>query len=323
MSHLQVQNGPAAGAEILSRLQRTVGRTVRGKDDAIRLALTALVAGGHLLIEDVPGVGKTTLARALAHSFRCTFQRIQFTSDMMPSDVTGVNVYNQESKEFEFRPGPIFANFILADEINRTTPKTQSALLEAMNESQVTVDDHTYPLPQPFIVIATQNPVEHHGAFPIPESQRDRFLMRIEIGYPSPESEKEILRASAAPDPLREVEAIMTGGQVAQAQQEARQVWVEDDLLDYLMTLVEKTRSHPQVAIGVSPRGSISLHRAGQAWAYLDGRDYCIADDFKRLALPVFAHRLVVNTEYSSLTENFAQAGTIVKGIIENTPVPL
>jgi MoxR-like ATPase len=323
MSPRQVQNSRPTGAEILLRLQRAIGGVIRGKDEAIRLALTSLFAQGHLLVEDVPGVGKTTLARALARSFRCAFQRIQFTSDLMPSDVTGMSVYNQKTQEFEFRPGPIFANFILADEINRTTPKTQSALLEAMNESQVTVDDQTYPLPRPFIVIATQNPAEHHGAFPIPESQRDRFLMRIEMGYPSMESEKEILRASAARDPLLGLEPIMTADQVVEAQEEARQVWVEDELLDYLMTLVEKTRRHPQVVLGVSPRGSVSLHRAGQAWAFLDGRDYCIADDFKRLAIPVFAHRLVVSAQHSLLNGSPTHAGAIVKEIIEGTPVPL
>src|SRR5487761_798418 len=231
----------AATSSLISQLQRAIASVIRGKDEAIELALVALLARGHLLIEDVPGVGKTTLAQALAHSFHCSFQRIQFTSDMLPSDVVGISVFNQIEQQFELKPGPIFANIVLADEINRTTPKTQSALLEAMNEAQVTVDNKTLPLPHPFMVVATQNPIEHHGTFPIPESQLDRFLMRIEIGYPPPASEKEILRTVSF-DPTIEMEPVLAAEEVLEIQQSVSRVSVDEDLLNYLLAIVEKTR---------------------------------------------------------------------------------
>ncbi len=251
----QTSANAASTSELLTRVRDSVQSVIRGKDDVVQLALVALFARGHLLIEDVPGVGKTTLAHSLARSFDCSFQRIQFTSDMLPSDVIGTSIYNQQTETFEFRPGPIFANIILADEINRTTPRTQSALLEAMNEFQVTVDNRTYPLPLPFMVVATQNPVEHHGTYPLPESQLDRFLMRLRIGYPPVESEKEVLKNFALDDPLANLRPCMTAGEVVEVQKAVRHVKVADELVHYLLAIVEKTRNHPDLVLGVSPRG--------------------------------------------------------------------
>jgi MoxR-like ATPase len=296
---------------------------IRGKDEVIQLVLVGLLARGHLLIEDVPGVGKTTLAHALARSFDCAFQRIQFTSDMLPSDVIGVSVFSQQTQHFEFRPGPIFANIVLADEINRTTPKTQSALLEAMNENQVTVDNRTSPLPQPFMVMATQNPIEHHGTYPLPESQLDRFLMRVKIGYPSTESEREILQDFADSDPLANVKPVMTGSEVVEIQNRVRRVKVDPELVNYTLAIVEKTRQHEYLSLGVSPRGSMSLYRAAQALAFLEGRNYCIPDDFKRLIISVFCHRCVVSSRYISTLKKSDQARAIMDEIINATPVPL
>jgi len=309
--------------ELLIRVQQSVRSVIRGKDDVIQLVLVGLLARGHLLIEDVPGVGKTTLAHALARSFDCAFQRIQFTSDMLPSDVIGVSIFSQQTQRFEFRPGPIFANIVLADEINRTTPKTQSALLEAMNENQVTVDNHTSPLPQPFMVMATQNPIEHHGTYPLPESQLDRFLMRVKIGYPSAASEKEILQDFADSDPMTNVRPVMTGPEVVEIQNRVRRVKVDSELVDYTLAIVEKTRQHEYLSLGVSPRGSMSLYRAAQALAFLEGRNYCIPDDFKRLIIPVFCHRCVVSSRYISTLKKSDQARAIVEDILNGTPVPL
>ena len=312
-----------ATAALITQLQQSIARVIRGKDDAIQLALVALLARGHLLIEDVPGVGKTTLAHALAHSFHCSFQRIQFTSDMLPSDVIGISVFNQVDQLFEFKPGPIFANIVLADEINRTTPKTQSALLEAMNEAQVTVDNHTHPLPQPFMVLATQNPIEHHGTYPLPESQLDRFLLRIRIGYPSRESEKEILRSRVGPHAGATSDAVTEAGDVVAMQETVARVRVDDSLLDYALEIIERTRQTERLTLGVSPRGSLMLQRAAQARAFIDGRDFCLPDDFKQLVLPVFAHRVVVNTRYATTQKKSAQAEAILTEIIEATRVPL
>jgi len=309
--------------ELLIRVQQSVQSVIRGKDDVIQLVLVGLLARGHLLIEDVPGVGKTTLAHALARSFDCAFQRIQFTSDMLPSDVIGVSVFSQQTQRFEFRPGPIFANIVLADEINRTTPKTQSALLEAMNENQVTVDNRTSPLPQPFMVMATQNPIEHHGTYPLPESQLDRFLMRVKIGYPSAASEKEILQDFADSDPMANVRPVMTAPEVVEIQNRVRRVKVDPELVDYTLVIVEKTRQHEYLSLGVSPRGSMSLYRAAQALAFLEGRNYCIPDDFKRLIVPVFSHRCVVSSRYISTLKKSDQARAIVEEILNGTPVPL
>jgi MoxR-like ATPase len=310
-------------ARQMAGLQQAIGRVIKGKEEAIQLALVALLARGHLLIEDVPGVGKTTLAHALARSFNCTFQRIQFTSDLLPSDVIGTSVFNPAAGEFEFKPGPIFANVVVADEINRTTPKTQSALLEAMNEAQVTVDNRTHPLPQPFLVLATQNPIEHHGTYPLPESQLDRFLLRIRMGYPERSSEKEIMRNGAGGAPLEAVAPLMDAAEVASLQRAAAAVRVEESLLDYALEIVERTRQRDELSLGVSPRGSVMLHRAAQARAFLHGRDYCTPDDFKQLVIPVFAHRVVVNTRYVSTQKKSEQAEAILGEILDSVPVPL
>jgi MoxR-like ATPase len=318
-----VSDQAAVAPDLLTRVQQSVQSVIRGKDEVIQLALVGLLARGHLLIEDVPGVGKTTLAHALARSFNCAFHRIQFTSDMLPSDVIGISIFSQQTQRFEFRPGPIFANIVLADEINRTTPKTQSALLEAMNENQVTVDNRTTLLPQPFMVMATQNPIEHHGTYPLPESQLDRFLMRLKIGYPSADSEKEILHNFAQSDPLANIRPVMTGAEVVEIQNQVRRVKVDEELLNYTLAIVEKTRHHEYLSLGVSPRGSMSLYRAGQALAFLEGRNYCIPDDFKRLILPVFSHRCVVSSRYISTLKKSDQTEAILEGIIESTPVPL
>ena len=323
MGQAIVSDQAAVAPDLLTRVQQSVQSVIRGKDEVIQLALVGLLARGHLLIEDVPGVGKTTLAHALARSFNCAFQRIQFTSDMLPSDVIGISVFSQQTQRFEFRPGPIFANIVLADEINRTTPKTQSALLEAMNENQVTVDKRTSPLPQPFMVMATQNPIEHHGTYPLPESQLDRFLMRLKIGYPSADSEKEILQNFAQSDPLGNIRPVMTGAEVVEIQNQVRRVKVDEELVNYMLAIVEKTRQHEYLSLGVSPRGSMSLYRAGQALAFLEGRNYCIPDDFKRLILPVFSHRCVVSSRYISTLKKSDQTEAILGGIIDSAPVPL
>ena len=319
-------NSAAGAAQRLGDLQKSIARVVKGKDEVIRMALTTLLARGHLLIEDVPGVGKTTLAQALARSFHCSFQRIQFTSDLLPSDVIGISVFNPSKQTFEFKPGPIFANIIVADEINRTTPKTQSALLEAMSEAQVTVDNSTHPLPKPFFVLATQNPIEHHGTYPLPESQLDRFLMRIRMGYPGRESEKEILRNGATrstTSSAEKIEAMMNASDVAAMQEGVTRVKVDESLLDYALEIVDRTRQSEQLSLGVSPRGSVLLHRAAQARAFLEGRDYCVPDDFKRLIVPVFAHRVVVSSRYVSTQKKSEQAEAILGEIMETTRVPI
>jgi MoxR-like ATPase len=312
-----------ATSQIVSQLQRSIARAIYGKEEAIQLALITLLARGHLLIEDVPGVGKTTLAQALAKSFHCTFQRIQFTSDLLPSDVLGVSVYNPESREFEFRPGPIFANVVLADEINRTTPRTQSALLEAMNEAQVTVDGKTLQLPHPFLVIATQNPVEHHGTYPLPESQLDRFLMRIKMGYPSHETEREILRKHIHDDSIAALEPIAGVRDVLEMQEAVARVKVDASLHDYALEIVNRTRKTEQLALGVSPRGTLMLQRAAQARAFLDGRDYCLPDDFKQLAVAVFSHRVVASSRHASLQKKSETTESVLREIVDSVRVPL
>ncbi len=312
-----------AAADSIARLERALQTVIRGKDEVIRLALVTLFARGHLLIEDVPGVGKTTLAHALARSFDCAFQRIQFTSDLLPSDVIGISVWSERNERFEFRPGPIFANIVLADEINRTTPKTQSALLEAMNEHQVTVENHTHPLPQPFMVMATQNPIEHHGTYPLPESQLDRFLMRLRLGYPDAASERRILKSLAESDPLAALEPAMTADQAVAIQQAVRRVAVDEALVDYALAIVARTRAHEDLSLGVSPRGALALYRAAQARAFIEGRGYCLPDDFQSLVLPVFAHRCVVNSRYSWTLKRGEQAEAILREIIDSIPVPL
>jgi len=310
-------------SQVVTQLQRSIARAIYGKEDVIQLALITLLARGHLLIEDVPGVGKTTLAQALAKSFHCSFQRIQFTSDLLPSDVLGVSVYNPETREFEFRQGPIFANVVLADEINRTTPRTQSALLEAMNEAQVTVDGRTLPLPQPFLVIATQNPVEHHGTYPLPESQLDRFLMRIKMGYPSHETERQILRSRINDDPVTSIEPVADVADVISMQERVTHIKVDGSLHDYALEIVNRTRKSDQLALGVSPRGTLMLQRAAQARAFLEGRDYCLPDDFKQLAVSVFAHRVVTSTRHASLQKKSETTESVLREIVESVRVPL
>jgi MoxR-like ATPase len=314
---------PAATSQVVSQLQRSIARAIYGKEEAIQLALITLFARGHLLIEDVPGVGKTTLAQALAKSFHCSFQRVQFTSDLLPSDVLGVSVYQPDNREFEFRPGPLFANVVLADEINRTTPRTQSALLEAMNEAQVTVDGKTHPLPQPFLVIATQNPVEHHGTYPLPESQLDRFLMRIKMGYPSPETEREILRRRAFDNPIENLEPVADVSEVLAMQESVTHVKVDATLHDYALEIVNRTRNSDQLALGVSPRGTLMLQRAAQARAFLEGRDYCVPDDFKQLAVSVFAHRVVASSRHASLQKKSETTEAALREIVDSVRVPV
>ncbi|HVF86902.1 MAG TPA: MoxR family ATPase [Pyrinomonadaceae bacterium] len=325
--HTAKRSGEAteiAAAERIDGLRAAIESVIKGKPEAVRLAVVTLLAGGHLLLEDVPGVGKTTLAQALARSLDCTFQRIQFTSDLLPSDVIGLSVYNERAGAFEFKPGPIFANVVLADEINRTTPKTQSALLEAMAEGHVTVEGTTHKLQAPFIVVATQNPIEHHGTYPLPESQVDRFMLRLRIGYPEGEIEKEILRDREAGNPLDSLRAVMTGEDVVELQRSVAGVRVDDALLDYLMRIVTATRNSEMLDLGVSPRGTLALFRAAQALALTEDRAYCIPDDVKRLVLPVFAHRLVVNSRFSSsLSRRSDEAEAVLREIMKTVSVPL
>ena len=307
----------------IRQLQTAIETVVRGKPDAVKLALVCLLAEGHLLIEDVPGVGKTTLAHSLARVFDCTFRRIQFTSDLLPSDILGVSVFNQTGQSFDFRRGPIFANIVLADEINRTTPKTQSALLEAMSEGRVSVDSQTHALPKPFMVVATQNPVEHHGTYPLPESQLDRFLLRIKMGYPDNDAEKDILRRQARLPEVENLQPVMRAEDILEAQSLVDRVRVDESLLDYIMAIVEATRRSEFLLIGASPRGSLALRRAAQAIAYFEGREYCIPDDIKRLVLPVLAHRVVVSSKYSSPYKRSEEAEAILAEILQSIEIPL
>jgi MoxR-like ATPase len=306
-----------------AQLENAVRSVIRGKDDVIRLALVSMFARGHLLIEGVPGVGKTTLGQALARALDCSFQRVQFTSDMLPSDLLGISIWSAVEQAFEFKRGPVFTNILLADEINRTTPKTQSALLEAMNEGQVTVDVHSYPLPQPFLVIATQNPVEHHGTYPLPESQLDRFLMRVRMGYPGEDAEREILRSTAGAVQLEKLQPVLTGADVLEMQQAVTHIKVDDALVNYTLEIVKKTRESEYLSLGVSPRGSQMHYRAAQAMAFLEGRNFCTPEDFKPLVVPVFAHRVVVNALYSSTLKKSEQAEQILREIVESVPVPV
>jgi MoxR-like ATPase len=307
----------------VQKLQESIEGVLRGKPEAVKLALVCLLSEGHLLIEDVPGVGKTTLAHSLARAFSCSFHRIQFTSDLLPSDILGVSVFNQSNQTFEFRRGPIFANVVLADEINRTTPKTQSALLEAMSEGRVSVDNARYLLPRPFIVVATQNPIEHHGTYPLPESQLDRFLLRIRMGYPEGNAEKEILRQKNPRLKIETQEPVLSADEVLEAQAAVTQVRMDESLLDYIMAIIEATRRSEFLLIGASPRGSLALHRAAQALAFYEGRGYCIPDDIKRLVLPVLAHRVIVSSKYSSPNKRNEEAETILAEILRNIDIPL
>ncbi|HEX6212047.1 MAG TPA: MoxR family ATPase [Methylomirabilota bacterium] len=303
--------------DLIRALEANVARALVGKTEVIRLAVIGLLARGHLLIEDVPGVGKTTLAAALARSIGGGFQRIQFTSDMLPSDILGVTVYQPDRGDFVFKPGPLFTNIVLADEINRTTPKTQSSLLEAMNEAQVSLDHSTFPLPKPFMVLATQNPLEYEGTHALPESQLDRFLLRIRIGYPEAEDEKAILRGggTAAAESLTPV---LSAAEVMALQDEVEAVRVDDTVLDYLMALVAATRKAPLLRLGVSPRGSLALLRAARARALADGRDFLVPDDLKTLAVPALAHRVLLRVAPGAEVDGEAVIGAIA----DATPVP-
>ncbi len=304
------------------KLEDAINGVLRGKPEAVRLAVVTLLARGHLLIEDIPGVGKTTLARALAGAVGGTFRRIQFTSDLLPSDITGVTVYDQNRAAFELRHGPIFANVVLADEINRTTPRTQSALLEAMSEGHVSIDDKTHVLEQPFIVLATQNPAEHFGTYPLPESQMDRFLLRIQIGYPSAQIEKALLRERGGADPVDGLRPVVDHVALRAAQDGVERVKVEDGILDYAMHVIEETRRSPLCAVGVSTRGALAWYRAAQAHALIDGRGYCVPDDFKALALPGLAHRVILTGVHDSLGRARAEAERAIADVVARVPVP-
>ncbi|GAB4564950.1 MAG: MoxR family ATPase [Anaerolineae bacterium] len=301
-------------------VRENVGKVIVGKESVVELLLVSLLCEGHVLLEDVPGIGKTTLAKTLARSLGCSFQRIQFTPDLLPSDITGVSVYNQKTGDFEYRPGPIMAQIVLADEINRAGPRTQSALLEAMEERQVTVDGVTRPLPRPFFVLATQNPIELEGTFPLPEAQIDRFLMRIAIGYPDRDEERQIMRRFRADDPLSRLEPVVSAEEIAQAARICREVYVHPALEDYILDLVRASRSHASITRGVSPRGSLALHRTSQALAAIRGRHFVIPDDIQHLAPPVLAHRLILSPDARLRGRTPREA---LDQIIARVPVPV
>jgi MoxR-like ATPase len=309
-----MSNLEQTGEKVLANVERVI----IGKHHEVRLALVALLCRGHLLIEDVPGTGKTVMAKAIARSLGCSFRRIQFTPDLLPSDVTGLSIYNQKTQEFEFRPGPIMSQVVLADEINRATPKTQSSLLETMEERQATIDGTTYAMPDPFLVIATQNPIEYEGTFALPEAQLDRFMLRIKLGYPSLLEEVVILDEQKRHHPLDELEVVCSVEELRAMQVAVRDIYVDPTVADYIVRLVGSTRTHPDVYLGASPRGSIALYRAGQALAGLLGRDYVIPDDIKALAEPALAHRLIIKTS-SSIHD--VQSGSVVRELLETTPI--
>ena len=304
-------------------IQDNIARVIKGKAHVIEMAVVCLVARGHLLLEDVPGVGKTTLAHSLARSLDCSFKRIQFTSDLLPSDIVGVSIFNRQHQAFEFVPGPIFANIVLADEINRTTPKTQSSLLEAMSEAQVSVDNQTHPLKQPFMVIATQNPAEYHGTFPLPESQLDRFLMRLRIGYPSLEEERKVLNRPYALHPADSLAPVLTAQDVLELQRRIEEVHMGESVSEYLLAIVHATRQSELLSLGVSTRGALALHNAAKALALVRGREYCLPDDVKELAPIVLSHRVMLSRAQGMRAQSFEQAERIVLDIVETIPVPV
>ena len=309
--------------EAIQSIQENISRVIKGKPLVIEMTVVALLARGHLLLEDVPGVGKTTLAHSLARSLDCSFKRIQFTSDLLPSDIVGVSIFNRQKQAFEFMPGPIFANVVLADEINRTTPKTQSSLLEAMSEAQISVDNQTYPLSQPFMVIATQNPAEYHGTFPLPESQLDRFLMRLRIGYPAPEEEMKVLGRSPSLHPAEDLQPMLAAQDVLDLQARADQVFVEESLTEYLLSIVQATRQSELLSLGVSTRGALALNRAAKSLALVRGRTYCLPDDIKELAPTVLSHRVMVARTQGLRQRRFEQAERIIQDILDSVPVPV
>jgi MoxR-like ATPase len=301
-------------------VKENVGRVIIGKSDVTELLLVALLTEGHVLLEDVPGIGKTTLAKALARSLRCTFARIQFTPDLLPSDVTGLNYYNQKRQDFEFRPGPVLSQVLLADEINRATPRTQSSLLEAMQERQVTVDGQTYPLPRPFLVMATQNPIELEGTFPLPEAQLDRFLMQLGLGYPTEEEEEEMLLTYQTDDPLTNLRPVFSADEVLELQRQVREIHISTDVRHYILRVVRTTREHEAVDLGVSPRGTLSLFKASQALAALRGRDYVIPSDVQHMCAPVLTHRLHISPQIRLRGRTPAE---VVAEIVGSVPVPV
>jgi MoxR-like ATPase len=307
--------------EKIAALQANVERVIRGKSEVVQYCVAALLAHGHILLEDVPGVGKTTLAHALARSVSLSFQRIQFTSDLLPSDIVGVTIYNQDRQEFEFVSGPIFTNVLLADEINRATPKSQSALLEAMSEGVISIEKRRLPLPNPFLVIATQNPVEHVGTYPLPESQLDRFLMKLTIGYPNSVDEKKLLRSGGAHDALEHLEPVLDESEVRELQEQVATVHVNESLVEYLMAIVQVTRTHQDVALGVSTRGALTYFKACQALAMVNGREFVVPEDIKRLAGPVLSHRIVMRDRRILRGEHSPEA-RFIQRIVSEIPVP-
>src|SRR3954451_4872521 len=305
----------------IAALQANVEKVIRGKSEVVQFAVAALLAKGHILLEDVPGVGKTTLAHALARSVSLSFQRIQFTSDLLPADIVGVTIYNQDAGEFEFVSGPIFTNVLLADEINRATPKSQSALLEAMSEGMISVEKKRLPLPDPFLVLATQNPIEHVGTYPLPESQLDRFLMKLTIGYPNTTDEKKLLRAGGAQDALEELEPVLDAADVRELQEQVAAIHMNEALIDYLMAIVHTTRTHDEVALGVSTRGALTYFKACQALAMVSGRDFVVPDDVKRLAVPVLSHRILMK-ERRALRGDATPEARFIARVVSEVPVP-
>ena len=313
----------AFSTEQIRALQESVEGVIRGKSETVRFAIVALLAGGHLLIEDVPGIGKTTLSNALARALDLTIHRIQFTSDLLPSDVLGLSVFDQNASEFIWKPGPIFSNIVIADEINRATPKTQSALLEAMAEEQVTVEGISRRLPLPFMVIATQNPAEHHGTYPLPESQLDRFMLRLHMGYPSVDDEHKMLIDRKDSNPLDHVRPVMNAEELMAMREAAHAVRVDQELVKYLLSIVSATRSADQFELGVSPRGSLALYRSAQALALIEGRSYCIADDIKRLVIPCFAHRVMIASRTAGIKNRTREAENLLNDILSRMAVPV
>jgi MoxR-like ATPase len=306
--------------EVADRIRKNIQKVIVGKDDVINLGIVAVLCEGHILIEDVPGIGKTTLARALATTLGCSYKRIQFTPDLLPSDVTGLNYFNQKNQEFVFRPGPIISQVVLADEINRATPRTQSALLEAMQEKQVTIDGVTHSLPRPFLVLATQNPVELEGTFPLPEAQIDRFLLRMVIGYPSESEENSILERFRMDDPLFELDSVTTPDEIIQLQQERKKVRVEDSVRNYVVRVSRATREHKEIELGASPRATLSLYQSSQAWAAIHARDYVLPDDVKQMAPHVLTHRLMISPQAQLRGR---QPNELVADIVDSVPVPV
>ncbi len=309
--------------EAVERLKKNIESVIIGKPEVIEQAIIALIAKGHLLIEDVPGVGKSSLAYCLAHSVNLDFRRIQFTNDILPSDIVGVSIYNQKEGTFHFNKGPIFANLVLADEINRSSPRTQSALLEAMNEKQVTVDNKTYELEDPFIVVATQNPIESHGAHPLPESQLDRFMMCISMGYPAPGDERKLLTQRSPSQNIRDIDAVLDKADVLDLQRQAEAVKIEPVLTDYILNVITATRESPHLALGVSPRGGLILQQAARARALVYGRDYCIPDDIKQLAIPVLCHRVIPESRHGTHKRAVSDTSAIITDIMDQMEIPV